>query len=391
MDPLSGPVRFETLARDGAARRGRIRTPHGDLETPAFLPVATYGAVRGLAPDELRDVGVRGLLTNTYHLHLRPGEQAIAGLGGLHAFMSWTGPLATDSGGFQVYSLAHLSSRGEDGVEFRSPVDGSLRRLTPESCVQIQELLGADLIVVLDEFEPIPRQDADGSPDRAREMMERTLRWAQRGRAAHSRGDQLLFGIVQGGGDLALRAESAERTVELGFGAFAIGGLGLGEPRSQRNALVERVLGCLPQVSPRYVMGIGPPEDLVDGVSRGADLFDCVVPTRDGRHGSVFTRDGRLNLRNARFRDDASPLDPECGCPCCQNHSRAYLRHLLVSGEALAPRLVSLHNLAFYMNLMREMRKAIELQKLKVWREEWRRRYLSGASSDSSAATHSPA
>ncbi len=391
MDPLSGPVRFETLARDGAARRGRIRTPHGDLETPAFLPVATYGAVRGLAPDELRDVGVRGLLTNTYHLHLRPGEEAIAGLGGLHAFMSWNGPLVTDSGGFQVYSLAHLSSRDEDGVEFRSPVDGSLRRLTPESCVQIQELLGADLILVLDEFEPIPRQDADGSPSLARQMMERTLRWAQRGRAAHSRGDQLLFGIVQGGGDPALRAESAGRTVELGFGAFAIGGLGLGEPRSQRNALVERVLGCLPQVSPRYLMGVGPPEDLVDGVSCGVDLFDCVVPTRDGRHGSVFTRDGRLNLRNARFRDDASPLDPECGCACCRNYSRAYLRHLLASGEALAPRLVSLHNLAFYMNLMREMRKAIELQELKEWREEWRRRYRSGASSDSSAATHSPA
>ncbi len=389
MDPLAAvPARFELLAADGPARVGRLHTAHGTLQTPAFLPVGTYGAVRGLAPGELREVGVEGLLTNAYHLHLRPGEESISDLGGLHGFMGWSGPIATDSGGFQIYSLGHLCRRSEDGVEFKSPIDGSTRRLTPESCIEIQELLGADLIVALDEFEPIPRED---SAEQARPMMERTLRWAERCRAATTRTDQLLFGIVQGGGSEALRAESARETAALGFEAFAIGGLGLGESPEQRRALVEVAVSELPEQRPRYLMGVGPPEDLIEAVSVGADLFDCVVPTRDGRHGSVFTREGRINLRNARFRDDGGPLDPECSGPCCAHYSRAYLRHLLRSGEFLAGRLVSLHNLAFYMNLMRELRAAIMTGKLQAWREGWRARYPAARSSATSSATHSAA
>ncbi|MEE9280468.1 MAG: tRNA guanosine(34) transglycosylase Tgt [Myxococcota bacterium] len=381
MDPLSeaGPPRFETLAHDGAARCGRLRTPHGTIETPAFLPVGTYGAVRGIAPGELREIGVQGILTNTYHLHLRPGEEAIARLGGLHGFMAWPGPLATDSGGFQVYSLDHLCRRSEQGVEFRSPIDGSRHQLTPETCIGIQETLGADLIVTLDEFEPIPREAFGAAEAQTREMMERTLRWAERCRDARTRQDQLLFGIVQGGGTSELRAESAERTAALGFEAFAIGGLGLGESSAQRNELVEVTVARLPRECPRYVMGLGQPDDLIEAVCRGADLFDCVVPTRDGRHGSVFTREGRINLRNARFRDDAGPIDPECTCPSCTGYSRAYLRHLLRSGEALASRLLSLHNLAFYMTLMRELRDAIQDHGLQGWLEEWRGRYVSAA------------
>ena len=389
MDSLAGiPARFEVLADDGAARVGRLHTGHGVLNTPAFLPVGTYGAVRGLAPSELREVGVEGLLTNTYHLHLRPGEESISRLGGLHGFMGWSGPIATDSGGFQIYSLDHLCKRSEDGVEFKSPIDGSTRRLTPESCIEIQERLGADLIVALDEFEPIPRE---GSVEQARPLMERTLRWAERSRAASTRADQLLFGIVQGGGAETLRAESARGTAALGFEAFAIGGLGLGESPEQRRALVEVVVAELPEERPRYVMGVGPPEDLIQAVSLGVDLFDCVVPTRDGRHGSVFTREGRINLRNARFRDDGGPLDPECSGPCCAHYSRAYLRHLLRSGEFLAQRLVSLHNLAFYMSLMRELRAAISAGTLQVWVEGWRARYPAATSSATSSATHSAA
>ncbi len=386
MDPLSEAVspRFEILCRDGAARRGRLHTPHGVLETPAFLPVGTYGAVRGIAPSELLEIGVQGLLTNTYHLHLRPGEEAIAQLGGLHAFMGWDGPILTDSGGYQIYSLDHLCRRSEDGVEFKSPIDGSTRRLTPESCIGIQEMLGADLIVTLDEFEPIRPDAPTDDAGRVREMMERTLRWAARCRSAQHRPDQLLFGIVQGGGLSELRAESAARTAELGFDAFAIGGLGVGELPDQRNALVEVSLAPLPDGAPRYLMGLGQPGDLIEAIYRGVDLFDCVVPTRDGRHGSVFTRGGRINLRNARFRDDADPIDPECRCPACARYSRAYLRHLLRSRDPLAQRLLSLHNLMFYMMLMREIRQATEDCRLKELREDWLLRY-------SRAATHNAA
>jgi queuine tRNA-ribosyltransferase len=371
---------FSVEARDGTARTGRLETPHGPLATPAFLPVGTYGAVRGLTPDDLRGVGVTGILANTYHLHLRPGEAQVARLGGLHGFMAWDGPILTDSGGYQIYSLDHLCERSEDGVRFKSPSDGSRHFLTPELCIAIQEALGADLIVTLDEFEPIAPGSDPSARERVRAGMERTLRWASRCQEALRRKDQLLFGIVQGGGFPELRAESAARTAELRFGAYAIGGLGVGEPASQRADLLEAALEPLPVASPRYLMGLGMPEDLVEAVARGVDLLDCVIPTRHGRHGSAFTPWGVLNLRNARFRDDAAPLDPDCPCPTCARFSRAYLRHLVVSHEMLGPRLLSLHNLAYYMRLMADMRAAIAAGRFAPWHRAW------AAKSDSRAA-----
>jgi len=392
VDPLS----FEVLHAPvrGAARSARLVTPHGVIETPAFLPVGTYGAVRGVAPRELREVGVQGVLANTYHLHLRPGEDLVARMGGLHGFMAWDGPILTDSGGFQLYSLEHLSRRSEEGVCFQSPVDGSQRFLSPESCIEIQQQLGADLIVVLDEFEPISDRVDE---ERVRATLERTLRWAERCRRAHTRGDQLLFGVVQGGGSEALRAESARRTVELGFEAFAIGGLGVGESAQRRWPLLEAAVEPLPRETPHYLMGLGTPEDLVEAVARGVDLFDCVIPTRHGRHGTVLTARGSVNLRNARFRDDPEPVEPDCGCPTCKEYSKSYLRHLIDTREALGQRLLSLHNIAYYMRLLREAREAIAEDRFGDWRQEWRERYGAGGSdggarsSGSSDATHSAA
>ncbi|MEX2205659.1 MAG: tRNA guanosine(34) transglycosylase Tgt [Myxococcota bacterium] len=368
-------------------------TPHGVLETPAFFPVGTYGAVRGLTPDELARVGVQGLLANTYHLSLRPGESRVRELGGLHGFMGWPGPILTDSGGFQVFSLGAYCRRSEAGVEFRSPVDGRTVFLSPERAIEIQEALGADFIVVLDEFEAI---EAGGDPAhvRTRACLERSLRWAERCRDAHRRDDQLLFGIIQGGFAEELRAESAERTRALGFEAFAIGGLGVGDSPEQRASLVSASVSGLREASPRYLMGLGLPEDLVAGVLGGVDLFDCVVPTRHGRHGSVFTQRGRLNLRNARHRDDGGPIDADCACPTCRRFSRAYLRHLLTCGDALGARLLSLHNIAYYMKLVRDMREAIASGRLRVWVEAWREAYVSEpaeAAGGSSSAVHNPA
>jgi queuine tRNA-ribosyltransferase len=390
------PVSFALAATSGAARVGRLSTPHGPLDTPAFFPVGTYGAVRGIAPDELVSVGVQGVLANTYHLHLRPGEDVVARLGGLHRFMGWSGPILTDSGGFQIHSLAHLAKRGEEGVRFRSPIDGSERFLTPEKAVQIQEALGSDLICVLDEFEPISLEPGPDELERARKAVERTARWAERGLRARSRPEPLLFGIAQGGGSEELRRESTQRTVALGFEAIAIGGLGVGDSDEQRNALLGAAIGEIPSALPRYLMGLGEPEDLVAAIERGVDLFDCVVPTRNGRHGLVFTSGGRLNLRNSRFREDPDPIEEDCPCPACQRHSRAYLRHLLRADEALGPRLMSLHNLAYYMRLLEHAREAIAEDRLAGWAASWRARYCSGGlgsgvSGGSSAATHSAA
>ncbi len=383
------PVSFALQAGDGPARAGRITTAHGALETPAFFPVGTHGAVRGISPAELRAVGVQGVLANTYHLHLRPGEDVVRALGGLHAFMGWDGPILTDSGGFQLYSLDHLSRRSEDGVHFRSPVDGSERFLSPERSIAVQEALAADLICVLDEFGAISAEPDARELEAAREAVERTARWAQRCLAARTRPDVALFGIVQGGGSERLRRESAERTVALGFDGYAIGGLGVGESEAQRASLLEAAITPLPDRVPRYLMGLGEPPDLIEAVARGVDLFDCVVPTRNGRHGVVFTSEGRLNLRNARFREDASPIDPECDCPACAHHSRAYLRHLLTCGEALGPRLLSLHNIAHYMRLLGEAREAIAEARFGDWAESQRARYRAeGGSSD---AAHSAA
>jgi queuine tRNA-ribosyltransferase len=382
VDPLS--PRFEILARSAGARAGRLVTAHGALETPAFFPVGTHGAVRGLTPRDLRALGVQGLLANTYHLHLRPGDELIAGLGGLHRFMGWEGPLLTDSGGFQVHSLGHLSRRDEDGVEFRDPVDGARHFLSPESSIAIQQRLGADLIAALDVFAaPVEAEESTGE---TRALMERTLRWAARCRAAHTRGDQLLFAIVQGGGSAELRAESALRTAELGFAAFALGGLGLGESPELRERLLEACVPVLPAAAPRYLMGLGHPDDLIEAVAHGVDLFDCVVPTRHGRHGHAFTCDGVLNLRNARFRSDEQPLEPDGPEAPCAEFSRAYLHHLFKAGEVLGQRLLSQHNLGFYMRLLRELRDAIREDRFEPWSRAWLARYRAGSSATHSAA-----
>jgi len=350
---------FQVDVSDAAARAGRLATPHGVVETPAFMPVATYGAVRGAAPDELAALGARILLANTYHLHERPGEEVVAALGGLHGFTGWRGPWLTDSGGYQVTSLADRLRVDEDGVTFASPVDGRMRRLTPESAVAVQNRLGSDLAVVLDECRPRPDPAEPGAELAARAAMERTLRWAERGRRAHARADQALFGIVQGGASRALRRESARATAALGFDGIAHGGLGLGEPPALRAELVAEVHAVLPADAPRYLMGLGRPVDLVDAIAAGVDLFDCVIPTRHARHGVLFTDTGLLRIRNARFRADPEPPDPGCDCPLCARFSRAYLRHLVTAGEALGARLATLHNLRFYLRLLESAREAV--------------------------------
>ncbi len=352
---------FRIIARDGAARAGQLETPHGTIETPSFLPVATFGAVRGIAPAELRAAGAQILLANTYHLHERPGESVVQSLGGLHGFTGWSGPWLTDSGGFQVTSMADRLEICEEGVSFRSPLDGRRRMLTPERAISVQEALGADIAVALDECRPLDAADAEATRPslRVRAAMERTLRWAERARRAHRRPDQALLGIVQGGASPALRRESARATADLDFDGYAHGGLGLGEAPALRCELVAAVHEELPEQAPRHLMGLGRPQDLLDGVAQGVDLFDCVLPTRHGRHGVLFTAAGLLRIRNARYRDDPAPPDPNCDCPACAQHSRAYLRHLLRSNEALGARLASLHNLRFYLRLLAEARDAI--------------------------------
>ena len=352
------PFSFEIEASDGAARAGRLATPHGTIETPAFMAVATYGAVRGVAPDELAAAGAQILLANTYHLHERPGETLVADQGGLHGFTGWVGPWLTDSGGYQVTSLAARARIDEEGVSFASPVDGTRRLLTPERAVEIQEALGSDIAMVLDECIPSDALDAAGGA-RMRAASARTQRWAQRALRAHRRRDQLLFAIVHGGTSPALRRDSARGLRELDFPGYAHGGLGLGEDAKQRSELVALVHEELPTAAPRYLMGIGRPGDLVRAIALGVDLFDCVLPTRHARHGVLFTSRGLLRLRNARFRSDPAPPDADCDCTTCARFSRAYLSHLLRAGEALGARLASIHNLRFYHRLMAEARGAI--------------------------------
>ena len=354
---------FEVLARDGAARRGRLLTPHGVVETPAFMPVATYGAVRGVSPQELRGLGAQILLANTYHLHERPGEAVVSDLGGLHGFTGWRGPWLTDSGGYQVTSLSDRVAVDEEGVAFASALDGRKLLLTPEAAVAIQEALGADVAMVLDECLPArarrPGEPAAADPLRARAALERTLRWAERSQRARTRPDQALFGIVQGGAFPALRRVSARATAGLGFDGYAHGGLGLGEAAGLREELVAEVHAELPPEAPRYLMGLGTPQDLLAGVAAGIDLFDCVVPTRHARHGLLYTAAGVLPIKSARFRADPAPPDPSCDCPTCASHSRAYLCHLLRAGEALGARLASVHNLRFYLQLLARLREAV--------------------------------
>ncbi len=352
---MSAALHFEITARDGPARRGVLRTRCGVVETPAFMPVGTYGVVRGVSPRDLIDLGAQILLANTFHLHERPGEEAVAKAGGLHGFSGWRGPWLTDSGGYQVTSLAERARVTEEGVAFASPLDGRRRLLTPESAVAIQEALGADIAMVLDEC--IPNADAD--VERSAAAMERSLRWAERCARARRRSDQALFGIVQGGSDVALRRRSAQALAGLGFDGIAHGGLGLGEAGALREALVAEAHAAVPERQPRYLMGLGRPEDLVAGIAQGVDLFDCVIPTRHARHGMLFTRAGGLAIRNARFAGDDEPLDPGCDCPACASHSRGYLRHLFQVKDALGPRLATLHNLRFYFQLLERARRAI--------------------------------
>jgi queuine tRNA-ribosyltransferase len=348
--------RFELLARDGMARRGRLSTAHGVVETPAFMPCGTAGTVKAMTAAGVAATGARMLLANTYHLMLRPGAEQVAALGGLHRFMNWPHAILTDSGGFQVFSLAKLRKIEEEGVLFRSHLDGSAHRLTPERSVEIQRLIGADVTMALDECTPYPAERAQ-----VEASMELSMRWAERSRRAYveQRG-HAIFGIVQGGLDPELRARSAARLLAIGFDGYAVGGLAIGEGQRQMFEIIDATAPALPAEKPRYLMGVGKPGDLVGAVMRGIDLFDCVLPTRSGRTGQAFTRRGPLNLRNARHALDTGPLDPECGCPACAGYSRAYLHHLTRANEILGAMLLTAHNLRYYADLMGDMRRAIE-------------------------------
>jgi len=370
-------VRFELLATDGAARAGRLTTAHGVVETPIFMPVGTHAAVKALAPDDLRAAGVQIVLANTYHLFLRPGHDLVRELGGVHRFMGWDRPILTDSGGFQVFSLSKLRKITEAGVEFRSPVDGSTHFLSPETAVEVQQALGADIIHALDECMPYPvtRLDAERS-------LELTLRWAARSKAAHTgpaAASQALFGIVQGGADAELRTRAARATVELGFDGYAIGGMAVGEPKPAMYDLTELVASLVPAEQPRYLMGVGKPEDLVESVARGVDIFDCVLPTRNARNGQAFTIDGPVTLKQARYARDGAPLDADCECYACRGFSRAYLRHLFMAGELLSHRLLTLHNLTFFLRLVREMRAAIVARAFRPFQARFLARYAVSA------------
>ena len=357
--------RFELVHRaaDGAARLGILYTPHGAVQTPAFMPVGTQGTVKALTFDEVRETGAEIVLANTFHLYLRPGASVVARAGGLHRFMGWDGPILTDSGGFQVFSLAKLRRLGDDGVTFRSPIDGSEHTFTPEGVLEIQAKLGSDLVMPLDVCLGYPAGDGE-----AREALRITMLWAERSKARGAGPDQMLFGIVQGGFAERLRREAAVRIVEMGFDGYAIGGLSVGEPRELGHALVAEVTAHLPPDRPRYVMGVGAPPDLVEAIARGADMFDCVLPTRVARTGVIFTRQGRLTVRSARFRDDHTAPDPDCACRVCRTYSRAYLRHLFNADEMLGPRLATYHNLAFLGRLMDEARAAVAEDAFEVWR-----------------------
>ncbi|MBI5938459.1 MAG: tRNA guanosine(34) transglycosylase Tgt [Betaproteobacteria bacterium] len=352
-------MKFDLLGRDGQARRGRLTTAHGVIETPVFMPVGTYGAVKSLTPDELRALGAQIVLGNTFHLWLRPGLEVIAAHGGLHEFMRWDGPILTDSGGFQVYSLTHLRKISEEGVRFASPLNGDRLLLTPEKSMEIQRVLNSDIVMIFDECTPYP---ADRPT--ARVSMELSLRWAERSKAAHAGNPNALFGIVQGGMYEDLRDESLAQLSRIGFDGYAIGGLSVGEPKADMERILAHTAPRLPEDRPRYLMGVGTPEDLVHAVARGIDMFDCVMPTRNARHGVLFTRHGDLRIKNARYRSDLGPIDEGCDCYTCRNFSRGYLHHLFRTGESLAGRLNSIHNLHYYQVLMRELRAAIEQGRL---------------------------
>jgi queuine tRNA-ribosyltransferase len=352
-------VEFRLSGTDGAARRGTLTTAHGAIETPTFMPVGTYGTVKAMSPAELVDIGSQIVLGNTFHLWLRPGLEVIAAHGGLHRFMGWSRPILTDSGGFQVFSLGELRKITEEGVKFQSPVNGDACFLSPEESMRIQRVLDSDIVMVFDECTPHP-----ATFDEARDSMQLSLRWAQRSRQAHGENPNALFGIVQGGMHEALRDESLAGLVDIGFDGYAIGGLSVGESKEEMTRILAHTAPRLPADKPRYLMGVGTPADLVGAVAAGIDMFDCVLPTRNARNGWIYTRRGVVKLRNARYRDDLGPLDPDCACYTCRNFTRAYLHHLQRVNEILGARLNTLHNLYYYEELMRGLRAAIQERRL---------------------------
>ena len=357
-------MQFDLLGSDGAARRGQLRFPRGVVETPAFMPVGTYGTVKAMKPADVLATGAQIILGNTFHLFLRPGLRIIEAHGGLHGFARWDGPILTDSGGFQVFSLAKRRKISEAGVTFASPVDGAKVFLGPEESMAIQRCLGSDIVMIFDECTPYLIDGKPASEKVARTSMELSLRWAERSKRAHEGNDAALFGIVQGGLYRDLRTRSAQALQAIGFDGYAVGGLAVGEPEAERNAMLEHVVPQLPADRPRYLMGVGKPEDIVAAVARGVDMFDCVLPTRNARNGHYFTRFGAVRIRNAKYEDDLRPIDPECTCATCAGgFSRAYLRHLDRCNEMLGPMLATVHNLHYYQDLMRQLRAAIGVGK----------------------------
>lgn len=348
-------MHFELLKTNGAARRGRLTFPRGTVQTPAFMPVGTYGTVKAMTPEELKGLGAEIILGNTFHLMLRPGTEIVRLHGDLHEFMHWDKPILTDSGGFQVFSLAKMRKITEEGVRFQSPVDGSKILMTPESSMQVQRELGSDIVMIFDECTPYP-----ATYDQAKQSMELSLRWAARSKAAHQGNPSALFGIVQGGVYEDLRLQSAQALQAIDFDGYAVGGLAVGEPKEDRDRILEYVVPHLPADKPHYLMGVGKPEDIVEGVRRGIDMFDCVIPTRNARNAFLFTRYGQLKLRNSQYQHDTRPIDEQCGCYTCQHYSRAYLRHLDKCGEILGARLNTIHNLYYYQELMQGLRKALD-------------------------------
>ncbi|MCK4534040.1 MAG: tRNA guanosine(34) transglycosylase Tgt [Syntrophobacterales bacterium] len=353
------------------ARLGKIMTPHGEIDTPIFMPVGTQGTVKGLTPERVSDLGAQIILGNTYHLYLRPGHELIRDLGGLHKFMNWQRPILTDSGGFQIYSLGALRKITEEGASFQSHIDGSHHFINPEICMEIQEALGSDIMMCLDECVSYP-----ANFDYAKKSLDMTLRWAKRCSAAKKNDHQALFGISQGGGYNTLRKRGIEELIDIGFDGYALGGLSVGEPKEVMREITAEFTPLLPEEKPRYLMGVGLPEDIVESVHHGIDMFDCVIPTRNARNGMLFTSTGKVVIRNARYREDGSPVDSECDCYTCRNYSRAYLRHLFIAGEILAIVLNTIHNIRYFMNLMQKIREAIKEDNYKAFRQD----FMSGLS-----------
>ena len=360
-------MRFDVLARDGQARRGRLVLTHGAVNTPAFMPVGTYGAIKAVSPAELKELGVQIVLSNTFHLWLRPGIDAIERHGGLHRFMGWDGPILTDSGGFQVFSLGRLRTISEQGVEFQSPVNGDRCFLSPEESMRIQRALNSDVVMIFDECTPYPADERQ-----AADSMRLSLRWAERSRRAHEGNPNALFGIVQGSMYEHLRDESLQRLCEIGFDGYAIGGLSVGEPKVDMLRVLRHTAQQLPDAQPRYLMGVGTPEDIADAVEAGVDLFDCVLPTRNARNGWLFTRHGTIKLRNSRYRSDPTRVDEACACYTCRNFSRAYLHHLQRVNEMLGARLNTIHNLHYFHEVMAGLRQAIDDARLGEFRSRLR-------------------